>query len=286
MIITRHQFIQERIFSNAPVRQIAIAMNTNSAFTGSYTENTILLLNNLISHKLEYSEEVSQLWCYWLLSPLCYDKEGNELPRWYPLTSNWLLQRPLCTNIWFDFDVRCYKIFFTQNLLENHCGWSWNLVFLYKTLLISLYWQNEHLRLELTRLLLLEKIFKMDNVSLQQTINRIPLPNYRYRGSFPSDYVPTLDNDTFAIIITQPSNMQAEHWIMIAKSCHKLYFADTLGRPSFQQYKQMMPESLQSHPSVFGFYDVYATFHLFKFQQEEITGVHDLNVLNVLSSYM
>ena len=32
-------FIQENIFNNGPVRRIAIAMNTNSAFTGSYTEN-------------------------------------------------------------------------------------------------------------------------------------------------------------------------------------------------------------------------------------------------------
>ena len=34
----QNQFIQENIFNNAPVRRIAIAMNTNSAFTGSYTE--------------------------------------------------------------------------------------------------------------------------------------------------------------------------------------------------------------------------------------------------------
>ena len=33
------QFNQENIFHNAPARGIAIAMNTNSAFTGSYTEN-------------------------------------------------------------------------------------------------------------------------------------------------------------------------------------------------------------------------------------------------------
>ena len=33
------QLIQENIFNNAPVRRIAIAMNTNSSFTGSYTEN-------------------------------------------------------------------------------------------------------------------------------------------------------------------------------------------------------------------------------------------------------
>ena len=33
------QFIHEKIFNNAPIRRIAIALNTNSAFTGSFTEN-------------------------------------------------------------------------------------------------------------------------------------------------------------------------------------------------------------------------------------------------------
>ena len=35
----QNQFFQENIFNNAPVRRIAIAMITNSAFTGSYIEN-------------------------------------------------------------------------------------------------------------------------------------------------------------------------------------------------------------------------------------------------------
>ena len=35
----QNQFIQENVFNNAPIRRIAIAMNTNSAFTGSFTEN-------------------------------------------------------------------------------------------------------------------------------------------------------------------------------------------------------------------------------------------------------
>ena len=130
----------------------------------------------------------------------------------------------------------------------------------------------------------------MDNFALQQIINRIPLLKFRYLGSFPSDYVPTLDNNTFAIINTQPSNMQGEHWIMIANSRQKLYSADSLGRKKYsflkQQYEQMMPEPLQSHPSVCGFYTLYAAFHLFKFRQEEITGVHDDNVLSFISNYM
>ena len=34
----QNQFIQENIFNNAPLRRIAIAISTNSAITGSYTE--------------------------------------------------------------------------------------------------------------------------------------------------------------------------------------------------------------------------------------------------------
>ena len=128
----------------------------------------------------------------------------------------------------------------------------------------------------------------MDNVSLHQIINRTLLLKYRYHGSFPSDYVPTLDSDTFAIINTQPSNMQGEHWIMIAISRQKLNFAESLGRKKYsflkQQYEQMLSEPLQSHPSVCGFYTIYSAFHPFKIRQEEITGVHDVNVLSFISN--
>ena len=130
----------------------------------------------------------------------------------------------------------------------------------------------------------------MDNFALQQIINRIPLLKFRYLGSFPSDYVPILVNDTFAIINTQPGTMQGEHWIMIANFRHELFFADSPGRKGYsflkQHYKQMMLSPLQSHPSVCGFYTIYAAFHLFKFRQEEITGVHDVNVLSFIKNFM
>ena len=35
----QNQFIQENNFNNAPIRRIAIAMNTNSVFAGSFTED-------------------------------------------------------------------------------------------------------------------------------------------------------------------------------------------------------------------------------------------------------
>ena len=84
--------------------------------------------------------------------------------------------------------------------------------------------------------------------------------------------------------------MQGEYWIMIANFRHELYLAVSLDRKKYsflkQLYKQMMPGPLQSHPSVCDFYTTYAAFHLFKFQQEEITGVHDVNVLSFISNYM
>ena len=70
--------------------------------------------------------------------------------------------------------------------------------------------------------MLWERIFEMDNTSLKQIVNCISLLKYRYMGSFPSDIVPNLPNDTFAIINIQPSNTPGEHWIMIAKFHHEL----------------------------------------------------------------
>ena len=129
----------------------------------------------------------------------------------------------------------------------------------------------------------------MDIFALQEIINRIPLLKLRYIGSFPY-YVPTLDYDTFALISTQPRNMQGEHGIMIASFRRELFFADSLGceRYNFlnnQHYKQMMPVPLLSHPSVCGLYTKYAASHLLKLQQEEITGVKDVNVLSFISNY-
>ena len=91
-----------------------------------------------------------------------------------------------------------------------------------------------------------EKLFIMNNLPLHQIINSIPLLKQPYRGCFHSDCVPTLDQGTFAIINTQPSNMQGEQWITIANFCRKSSFADSFGRPSFlkQQYKQTIPEPL------------------------------------------
>ena len=116
---------------------------------------------------------------------------------------------------------------------------------------------------------------------------RIPLLEYRYPGSFLPDYVPTLDNDTFAIINTQPIKMQGEHWIMIAKSRQILFFADFLGHKKYsflkQQYEQMLPQPLQSNPCLWFLHDI-CSFSSLQIPTRKITGVHDVNVLSFISS--
>ena len=158
-----------------------------------------------------------------------------------------------------------------------------------KVLQKSLYWVNECRLLQSTSLVLSVKIPNMDGIALRQIIDRIPLLKYRYFGSFPSDRVPMLPNDTFAIVNTEPSYMSGEHWVMIAKFKQQLYFADSLGEScNFlkQGYQNMVPVKLQSHPSVCGFFATYSAFHLFKFHQEQLTGVHDVNVLSFMGNYM
>ena len=156
----------------------------------------------------------------------------------------------------------------------------------------SLYWVNVCLLLLSTSLVLWERSFEMDNSPLKQLVNRMSLLKYRYNGPFPSEFVPNLPNDTFAIINTQPSNTPGEHWKRSAKFHHDLYFANSLGLsinifPFLKQnYSQLVRTRLQDHPSACGVYTIYAAFHLFKFQQEEITGVLDVNVLSFTSNFL
>ena len=70
------------------------------------------------------------------------------------------------------------------------------------------------------------KTSKMDIVSPQQTIKCFPLLKYRFRGSILFAFFSILDNDTFALINTQTSNLEGQLWITIANSC-QLFFLQT-----------------------------------------------------------
>ena len=49
----------------------------------------------------------------------------------------------------------------------------------------------------------------------------------------------------------------------------------------------MMPQPLHNHHlSVCGLYTIYSTFELFEFRQQEVTEIHDFNVLSFKINYM
>ena len=288
----QNQFIQENIFNNAPIRRVAVAMNTNSALTGSFTENS-----------------------FWYqqfdLTQIRILREGQSIVD-FDTADNCRLYVTNMKAMNFQDDIPSFLV----DDFKDHYVLLFDLTSMQDATEKGHYPElvGEPLRLELNFIHPLENVIehlvlgertssvavqkfgyvgksvKIDNFPLQQIINRIPLLNVWYLGSFPSDYVRTLDIDTFAIIDTQPSNMQGEHWIMIANFRHELYFADSLGCKGYsflnQHYKQMMVAPLQSHPSVCGFYTIYEAVHLFKFRQEEITGIHDVIAVSLINNYM
>ena len=286
----QNQFIQENIFNNAPIRRIAVAMNSNSAFTGSFAENPFWYQQfNLRDIRILRGGQ-----------PIVHHDTTDNC-RLYVTTMKAMNFQHDVPSIPVDNFKNHYVLVFDLTSMQDateHCHYP---ELIGEPLRLELYFSSPLenvtevivcLLLLSTSLVLWERIFEMDNTSLKQVVNRVHLLKYRYMGSFPSDFVPNLPNDTFAIINTHPSNTSGENWIMIAKFHHELYFGDSLGLsinnyPFLKQnYSQMFHTRLQDHPSVCGFYTTYAAFHLFKFQHEEVTGVHDVNLLSFVINFM
>ena len=81
------QFLQENIFNKAPVRRIAIAMNTNSTFTGSSTENPFWYQQFDLRHIRILRGDQPIVACDAVDN--CCNDECIELSRWYPLSYSW-----------------------------------------------------------------------------------------------------------------------------------------------------------------------------------------------------
>ena len=174
-------------------------------------------MNKLTWDKLESSGEVSHM--YTLMPLIVVTYISQQWKQWtFKMLSFQLQLIPLCTSIWFDFNARCCWNFFYPELVRKPLRVELTFTFLLEH---SLYWGNESLWLQLTRFVLLEWIAKTDNVSLHQKTNRIQLIKYCSFVSFLFNFVPTLDHNTFAIINTQPSIMQCEHWIKFSRFRHE-----------------------------------------------------------------
>ena len=174
-------------------------MNTNSAFTGLYTENPFWHQQFDLRQIriLSGGQPIVNFDAVWYVPPLCYGNESNELSRWYPYSSNWYFQRPICTSVWFEFDARCYrKLSLPRASWRTKAGARLYLSSgTHSTELIVL---GERMSLVTAdKFGVVRKTSKVDNVSLQQVINRILLLKYPYCAYSPSDYVPFLDKDFF-----------------------------------------------------------------------------------------
>ena len=104
------QFIQKNIFNNVPVRQIATAMNTNSALTGSFTENPFCY-QQFDFKQIRILREGQPIVdfdaadnCRLYVTTM----EAMNFQDDIPSNPNWYFQRPPCTSVWFDFDWRFY----------------------------------------------------------------------------------------------------------------------------------------------------------------------------------
>ena len=226
------QFIQENIVNNAPVLRIAIAMNTNSAFTRSDTEN-----------RFWYQQfDLRQIRILRGGQPIV-DFDAVDNCRLYVTTINAMIFQDDIPSIPIDYFKDHYVLVFDLTSMQDVTEICHDpevvgeptrlkLKFTFPpnqvTELIVLGERMSSVAVD--KFGIVAKNWRKDNVSLHQIITCIARFDYRYLGSFPSDYVPTLDNDTFAIINTQTSNMQGEHRILFAKFRHKEIFADFLGR--------------------------------------------------------
>ena len=185
----QNQSIQENIFNNAPVRRIAIAMNTNSAFNGSFTEDPFryqqfdLRQMRILRGGQPIVEFDAADNCHLHVTTMRAMNFQDDIPS-------------IPSDNFKDHYVLVFDLTSMQDATEN-CHYP-ELV-------------GEPLRLELNFTFPLERVsevillgkrmssvavekfgvvgkkFKMDNVSLQQNFNRIPLLKYWYRGSIPSD---------------------------------------------------------------------------------------------------
>ena len=194
----QNQFIQENMFNNAPVRRKAIAMNSNYAFTGFFAENPFSYqqFNLREIRKLRGGQPIVQHDttdnCHLYVTLLKARNFRDHIPS-------------IPVDNFKDHYVVVFDLTSMQDATE-HCYYP---ELIGEPLRLELYFSSplenntEIIVLgEHTSCVAVDKfgvVFEMDNTSLKDIVNRIPLLNYQYMGSFPSYFVPNLPNDKFQL---------------------------------------------------------------------------------------
>lgn len=67
--------------------------------------------------------------------------------------------------------------------------------------------------------------------------------NRRYKGTYPSDMIPQLNNDEYAILNLDDSTKSGSHWVAIAKQNNEVYIYDSFGR----KIKKIIPSVVSKY---------------------------------------
>ena len=227
----QNQCIQENVSNNAPIRRVAVAMNTTSAVAGSFYENPFnyhqFHLRELIIIRsgraiisldttspcrpyvttmkaMQFNEDFPALPMedfrnhYILVFDLTSLQESAEHLH-YPELSG----ESLRLEMFFQFPLeQVTEVIVLGERLSN--VQIFHLKLQYHTFYFFV--------LDINQL----TFAKMDNFSLLQISEGIPELRFKYMGSYPSDKVPQLTKYFFAIVNSALSKDRGEHWIMMA----------------------------------------------------------------------
>ena len=203
----KNQFIHENIFNNAPIRRMAFARNSNSAFTGSFAENPFWYQQFSLG---DFGKLRGQ--------PIVH-RDTTDNCRLYVTTMKAMNFQENMPSIPVDNFKEHYVLLFHLTSMQNATEHNHYPELIREPLRLELYFSSplendtevivlgeRMYSVAVKKLVLWEKIFEIDNTSLRKIVNRTPSLKYWYIGSFPSDFVRNFPNDTFAIINTEPSN--------------------------------------------------------------------------------
>ena len=194
----QNQFIQGNIFDNAPVRRNFIARNTNSAFTGSYSESSLwyqqfdLRQTKILRVRQPIVNFDAADKCRLYVTRLKTMNFQDDIPS-IPIDTSkghYLLVFDLTSMQ--DAAVICHypELVIEPLRLEPH------FIFPLKHLTELIVSRKRMSSVAVDKFCVVGKLSKLENVSLQQILKHIPHFKYLYHGSFSSCYLPFLDNDT------------------------------------------------------------------------------------------
>ena len=182
----QNQFIQENIFNNAPVRRIAIARNTNSAFTGSDTEKPfwyqqfeLRQFKTLREGQPIVEFDAADEWRLFVTTMKAMNFQ-DDIPSIQidNFKDHYVLVFDLTSMQ--DATENCHYPELVGEPLRMELNFTYPLEHLTELILLG-EWVSS---VPADKLVLLEITSKLYIVSLQELINRIPLLMYWYRCSF------------------------------------------------------------------------------------------------------